>query len=139
MSVTVCSVDDYVIEIDAAGSGSRALRIKWGSSATEVWSMDQNFVVTVTDVVNADGPLELNSRVTSGNALEFQDSASTVRVALDYQGGWICGAPGIILKTLSTCPSGGAADGTTYTMSTSAPVYALVGRVSGNWRKVSLT
>ena len=101
--------------------------------------MDQNYVLTVTNVVNADGPVEFNSRVTSGNAVEFQDSASTVLVALDYQGGWLCGAPGIILKALSACPSGGAADGTTYTMSTSAPVFAVVGRVSGAWRKITLT
>lgn len=150
MSVTVCSDDSYVIVIDNGASGGRALRVKWGSGAAEVWTLEQDGTLTLTGDLIFKGPAEINARVTSANVLEVAD-VSGVLVSLycrttyvdpsyyEY-GQWLCANTGIALKKLSACPGGGAANGTTQTLHATGPtLYALVGRVDGGWRKVTLT
>lgn len=148
MSVTVSSDDNYSITIGANNSGTSSLRVKWGTSAAEVWSLSEGYVMTLTGDLVFKGPPDLNPRrSTDGNILEFADS-SGVTAALYcqsdssgcYYGAWHCADAGLIVKTLGDCPTAGAANGTTRTINkSSSAFYAFLGRVDGTWRKVSLS
>lgn len=139
MTVTVTSDDSYVIRIDNSGSGGRALRVVWGSSGSEVWTLAQSGVLTLTGDLIFKAPAHLNQRVTSGAAFEFADS-SGVLVTLEADGRWVCSDTGLALDTLGACPSSGAVNGMTHVLHDTSPtLYAVVGRVDGAWRKVTLS
>lgn len=141
MAVTQSSDDNYDIVVDNNDDDTLdALRVKYGTSGTELLSVNESGRLTVTGDFKADNAIMIEQRNTA-DIVRFADSSGTTVAAVDNDGRWICsGSRGLVLTVVSSKPTDTPATGTTRLVhtTTSGHQYYIAGYLGGDWRLIEL-
>lgn len=140
MAVTACSDDNYVLII-ADGGGTHSLRVAYGMSSLDLFTLNSEGVMTLTNELKAENTISLEYRG-SGSLVEFRTSGNAAVASIDSDGRFTCsGSRGVAVKVETSAPGDTPTAGTIRALIDTTPhpdEYSLIGYVGGTWKKLSL-